>query len=413
MKNRQISEVIKRKHASKFGRILVLTGARQTGKTTLSKKLFSGYTYISIEDPVTVDQYKQLTAQQWQKNFPEAIIDEIQKEPQLVESIKSVYDQYPEPRYILLGSSQIMLLKKIKESLAGRVNIIELFPLTFPEMLTKSWKDNVVPSFFQQLISGEKPELLPFLLDKNHAAKMGVYEHHLKFGGYPALSGTSVTEFEKYDWLKNFVKTYLERDIRDLADFQNLEPFTKTQKLMAINTSQVLNNSKMAVEAGVSGKTIQRFIEYMQISYQLILLNSWHRNQKKRLTKASKVHFLDIGVLRAVLQKRGELNGHEFETAIVSEIYKQIKTAHASASVYHLRTADGREIDLLIESEDGYYAIEIKQASTIRAVDGIHLRDVEEILDKPVIKKFVLSNDMQIKDLGYDVVAMPAVQFLT
>ena len=413
MKSRQASEVIKRKHNSAFGRILVLTGANQTGKTTLAKNLYPDYTYISIEDPVTVNQYKQLTAQQWGNNFPVAIIDEIQKEPQLIESLKSVYDQYAEPRYILLGSSQIMLLKKVKESLAGRVSIIELFPLTFPEMLTSSWNDDIVPSYFQRMLMGETPDALPFLLDKKHAVKISVYEHHLKFGGYPAISDANIPEEEKLDWLRNFVRTYLERDIRDLAEFHNLEPFTKTQKLMAINTSQAINNSKMAVEAGVSVKTVQRFIQYMVISYQLIMLNSWNRNKKKRLTKAPKVHFLDVGVSRAVLQKRGELNGREFESAIVSEIYKQVKTSDAEASMYHLRTADGREIDLLIETEKGYCAIEIKQAFTVRQADEIHLRDIEEILDKPVIKKFVLSNDLQIKELGYGITAMPVVQFLT
>ena len=103
MKNRIVSKRILEQSASHFGRIIVLTGARQTGKTTLVKKIFSSYPYISIEDPVVVEEYKKLTASQWSSNFPRAILDEVQKEPQLVESIKSVYDQFPEPRYILLG----------------------------------------------------------------------------------------------------------------------------------------------------------------------------------------------------------------------------------------------------------------------------------------------------------------------
>jgi len=413
MKNRLVSNTILEKNASRFGRILVITGARQTGKTTLVKTLFPKYSYISIEDPITVEQYKILTASQWESYYPNAIIDEIQKEPQLIESIKAVYDQFSNSKYLILGSSQIMLLKKIRESLAGRCQIIEMFPLTLPELLTNSWTDKVEFSFFQKLILGLETESLPFRLDVDHAKKIKVFDYYLKFGGYPALSDDNISENERYDWLKNYVRTYLERDIRDLAELHNLEPFAKTQKLMAINTGNLLNNSKIAVEAGVTSKTVQRFIEYMNLSYQVLVLNPWSRNKKKRLVKSPKVHIMDVGVMRAILQKRGELTGHEFESAIVTEIYKQIKTANIEAQIYQLRTSDGREVDLLIETEHGYLAIEIKKSSTVRSVDAKHLRNLENILDKPILYKIVLSNDLNQIELGNGIIGIPAVKFLT
>lgn len=413
MKNRSITDNVLTKSKSRFGRILVITGARQTGKTTLVKKIFKHYPYISIEDPVTIDQYKTLTASQWLANYPQAILDEIQKEPQLIESIKSVYDQYDEPRYILLGSSQIMLLKKIRESLAGRCLIIEMYPLTLPELLTKGWNDTVQQSWFQKILQGQEVNNLPFLLDQKHQEKLNIYKYYLKFGGYPAISDETISETEKLDWLNNYIRTYLERDIRGLAEFRNLEPFTKTQRLMAINTGQLTNHTKIAAEAGVTSKTVQRFLEYMSISYQTLVLQPWSRNTKKRLVKSPKVHFLDPGVLRAILQKKGELDGHQFESAIVSEIFKQLKTAEIAAQAYHLRTSDGREVDLLLEMEDGYIAIEIKQSNTVRSVDGRHLRGLEDLLDKPILHKYILSNDPIIKDFGDDIKAVPAVQFLT
>ncbi len=413
MKNRLVSNTILEKNASRFGRILVITGARQTGKTTLVKALFPKYSYISIEDPITVEQYKTLTASQWESYYPNAIIDEIQKEPQLIESIKAVYDQFSGSKYLILGSSQIMLLKKIRESLAGRCQIIEMFPLTLPELLTSSLSDKIELSFFQKLLLGMETETLPFQLDADYAKKIKVFDYYLKFGGYPALSDENISENERYDWLKNYVRTYLERDIRDLAELHNLEPFTKTQKLMAINTGCLLNNSKIAVEAGVTSKTVHRFIEYMNLSYQVLILNPWSRNEKKRLVKSPKVHMMDVGVMRAILQKRGELTGHEFESAIIAEIYKQIRTINAEAQVYHLRTLDGREVDLLIETEKGYIAIEIKKSSNVRPVDAKHLRYLESILDKPVLHKMVLSNDLKFKELGYGITGMSVNQFLT
>ncbi|MCD4729461.1 MAG: DUF4143 domain-containing protein, partial [Bacteroidales bacterium] len=124
-------------------------------------------------------------------------------------------------------------------------------------------------------------------------------------------------------------------------------------------------------------------------------------------------HYLDVGVMRAVLQKNDELNGHEFESAIISEIYKQAKVTNEELSFYHLRTVDGREVDLLIETEHGYIAIEIKKSETVRSVDAKHLKGLEDILDKPVLNRFVISNDLSTRDLEDGITAIPAVQFLT
>jgi predicted AAA+ superfamily ATPase len=413
VRNRKQIELFKKKSKSRFGRIIIVTGARQTGKTTLVKNGFKDYTYISIEDPIAVSKYKNLTASQWNSLFPKAILDEIQKEPQIIESIKAVYDQYDEPRYVLLGSLQIMLLKKVKESLAGRSMIFELFPLTIPESLTKGWNDKIIDSYFQNVIVGNEEDLTPIMLDTKYSQKKNTFNNYLKFGAYPAISDDKLKDEEKYEWLFNYVKTYFERDIRDIAEIKKLELFTKTQKLLALNTAQLTNYSKLAVEAGVTSKTAQRFLEYSNISYQTITLQAWSRNQRKKLVKSPKVHFVDVGVLRTILNKKDELTGHEFESAIIAEIYKQVKTMDLHFDFYHLRTADGKEIDLLIETEKGYIAFEIKQSENVRSVDARHLRNIEEILDKPVLHKFLLSNDEDVKYFDGNVIAMSALQFLT
>ena len=413
MKNRIVSDIIKRKSSSSFGRIIVLTGARQTGKTTLVKNIFPDYPYISIEDPILVEEYKKLSASQWNSLYPIAILDEIQKEPKLVESIKSVYDQFPESKYILLGSSQILLLKKIRESLAGRCQIVEMYPLTLPELLTNSWDDKVQLSYFQKLILNKTEVISHFLLDKEHPQKKSVFDTYLRFGAYPAISDSAIKDEDKWDWLRNYVRTYLERDIRDLVELRRLEPFTRVQKLMALNTAQLVNYSRIANEAGVSSKTIQRFLEYMNISYQTLVLQPWSRNTKKRLVKSPKIHYLDVGVMRAILQKRDDLSGHEFESAVIVEIFKQAKAINADLSFYHLRTSDGREVDLLIETEHGYIAIEIKKSEKVRSVDAKHLKGLDDILDKPVLQRFVISNDLSIKEFDENIMAIPAVQFLT
>ena len=413
MKNRKIASFVEQKSQSKFGRILILTGARQTGKTTLVKQAFPAHEYLSIEDPVLRETYRNLTAQQWAKSYPNALLDEIQKEPLIIESIKAVYDQFDEPRYVLLGSSQLLLMEKVRESLAGRCSIVEMYPLTLPELQTKSWDDNIFDSLFQKLLKGEEPDYLPsFLLDKKRSEKLDAYSHYLKYGGFPAISGNDSNENEKFDWLKNYVRTYLERDIRDLASFRDLEPFIKLQQYLALNTGNIVNASSIANQLGINIKTVQRYIKYFEISYQSIVLPSWSKNQNKRLVKSSKVHYIDQGVIQAVLHKRGGMTGNEYESALIAEIYKQTKSEQSLAQFSFLRTHDGKEIDLLMEFPDHYYAFEIKMANKVTKTDARHLLNVEEILDKPIKKAFILSNDEETHHFDNKTVGVHAAMFL-
>ena len=415
MKSRHLNATLKKKAESRFGRIIVLTGSRQTGKTTLAKRVFGNYKYLSIEDPVTRGDYHRLTAGQWRTLFPEAILDEVQKEPDLIESIKSVYDQYEEPRYILLGSSQIILLEKVKESLAGRCSIYEVYPLTIPEMLTNDWNDAVKPSLFQQFISNERLPELPasYTLIDSHAQGIRTFNYYLNFGGYPAIVGSDTTDDERREWLNNYIRTYLERDIRDLVNLKDLEPFVRIQKTTSLLTGTSVNYSQLARESGIVPNTAQRFLRYLEISNQAFLLKPWFRNNLKRLAKSPKLHYIDPGIQRAILKKQGLLSGNEFESAVVAEIFKQLHYIPFSGDLYHLRTSDGREIDLLIEMEAGYIAVEVKMTSRVVQSDARHLIDLEDILDKPLLQSFVISNDLAIKQLAPGILALPAALALS
>jgi len=413
MKNRKIASYVQQKNLSRFGRILVLTGARQTGKTTLVKKIFPDYFYIPVEDPVIRNAYLNLTAQQWAKVYPKALIDEVQKEPALIESIKATYDRFDEPRYVLLGSSQLLLMEKVRESLAGRCTIIEMYPLTLPELRTKSWNDMLPDSLFQKLLNKEEIEYYPsFLLDNNRSEKFEAYAHYLKYGGFPAISEDDSNEDEKFEWLHNYVRTYLERDIRDLASFRDLEPFVKLQQYLALNTGNLINASSIANQLGINIKTVQRYLKYFEISYQSIELPAWSRNRNKRLVKSSKVHFIDQGVIQAVLHKRGGMTGNEYESAIIAELYKQAKNVQSLAGFSFLRTHDNKEVDLLLEFPDYFYAFEIKMANRVSKVDARHLFGLEDLLDKPVKKAFLLSNDEETKHFDDKTIAVHAAMFL-
>lgn len=414
-KRRQIENNILALKDKQYARILVFTGARQVGKTTLVKQLLPDYTYLSIEDPIKRKSYLNMTAQQWETLYPKAILDEVQKEPQLIESIKATYDTYGNVRYVLLGSSQLLLLEKVKESLAGRCLIYELYPLTIPEFETNSWEDDIHPSIWQRLLTNATAHiaLLPsFLLDERMSQKTAAWQHYVQYGGYPALVANEMTAEDRYIWLTNYVHTYLERDVRDLASFRDLDPFIKLQRATAIYTGCVLNASNLARDLGVTSKTVQRYLEYLRLSYQVLLLPAWERNSAKRLVKAPKIHFMDNGVLQAVLQKRSGTTGAEFESLVVSEIYKQAKNIFANVSFYHLRTQDGKEIDLLVETQDGYFAFEIKMAEHVTIADARHLMSIDSILDKPLLQGFVLSNDVETHQFTNNIQAINVAMFL-
>jgi len=415
MRNRTEKIRLQTVAASGFGRITVLTGARQTGKTTLVRELFRYYKYISLEDPVLRPEYARLSAGRWADEFPLAVLDEIQKVPEIIETVKAVYDESESSRYILLGSSQMLLMKQVRESLAGRCRLLELYPLTLPEMLTQSWNDAVDESRLVRWVRLGAVDKLPSVpaADERFNKAVSCFERYLRIGGYPALWKDTVSDSDAHDWLYDYVQTYLQRDIRDLAEIRNLEPFVLAQQVSARLTGEVLNYALLAKESGISAKTARRFLQYLQMSYQVFLLQPWFRNPLKRLVKSPKLHYLDPGVQSAVSGRYGVLTGHEFESAVVAEVIKQLKNSALRVEFYHLRTQDGREVDLLLETDQGYYAIEIKQTRMAGASDARHLYKLDEILDKPLIHAFVVSNDIAVKELGDRMTALPAALLLS
>ncbi len=299
--------------------------------------------------------------------------------------------------------------------MAGRCYIQEIFPLTLPEILTDNWNNEPKLSVFQQFIqTGLLPETLPsFKLYPDFVTREEAFNYYLNNGGYPALVNADLTDEDRYEWLLGYIRTYLERDIRDLADFKSLEPFIKIQKMTSLLTAQLVNFSQLGNEAGVSSKTAQRFLQYLEISYQTIILQPWYSNKLKRLVKTPKLHYLDPGVQKAILQKRGELAGNEFESAIVAEIYKQIQSINHNGAFFHLRTHDGAEIDLLFETAHGFIAFEIKMSNHITKTDARHLLNLDKILNKPLLKCFIISKDFEVKKISDKILAIPAAMFLT
>ncbi len=418
MFRRSAVERLKRRAAAR--RLLVLTGARQVGKTTLVQRAFPELDYVSFDDPAVREQVRSESAQEWLQRRPRAVLDEVQKAPAVLDTVKAVHDATDESTYVLLGSSQLLLMDKVTETLAGRAAIEELWPLTLPELATASWDEPVRPS-----------RLLRWLMDggdggaglgdalagvpassPSYAAARGVLDTYLVLGGMPAVYDARFEAVDRREWLRDYRRTYLERDVRDLANLRDLEPFTRAQHAIALRTGGLLNFADLANVAGVSGPTAKRFVRYLELSYQAVTTSAWNRNPNRRLAKAPKVHVVDPGVARAVTGRRGPLTGPEFESAVVSEVVKQVRTAALDVRFHHLRTYDGREVDLLLELAEGYVAVEVKQSERVADRDGRHLRALDELLDKPVLGRLLLSRDRRLRGLVGGVLAAPVAWVL-
>lgn len=337
MIRRQLEQKVK-SMAKKFS-VVAVTGPRQSGKTTLVKKVFSQKPYVSLENP---DEYEFALSdpKRFLSQFSEgAILDEIQRAPQLFSYIQGVVDSSKKKGlFILTGSQNFLLMESITQSLAGRVALLTLLPFSFSELKkTKYNPRNIEESVFN--------------------------------GFYPRLYDDGLTPQE---WFPNYIQTYIERDVRQVKDIQDLPTFQRFIKLCAARTGQILNIQKLATDCGVSPNTAKSWINILETSYIIYRLQPHYKNFNKRLIKSPKLYFWDTGLVSYLLgiEKSQDLITHSyrgalFETWVVSEIHKQFYHEGKRPSLYFW--ADKcHEIDLVFEKSENLIPLEIKSSNTIK-----------------------------------------------
>jgi hypothetical protein len=384
-------------------RLVLLTGARQTGKTTLARFKYSNLSYINLDAPENREYLKTISSASWARDIGNAVIDEAQKEPLVFEKIKYAYDEGGISFSIILGSSQILLIKKIRESLAGRISIYELWPLLMSEIYWDIDMKNTSFPLVEQLFTGDDLELIfrnvpGILLGKEGACRKKAENYLLHWGGMPALLPFS--DEERWKWLKDYEYTYLERDLADLARLDDLTPFRKFQKLSALRSASLLNYSELARDASVSIDTARRYLEYLRISYQVILLQPYYRNLTSSVVKTPKLYWLDIGLLRQLCGFKGEVSGQIYETMVVGELVKWVKTMQKNTDIYFYRTRSGLELDIILQTSQGIIGAEIKARKTIASRDLRPLKEVAKCLGKDWLGGLVIYQGDEIKKIA-------------
>ncbi len=345
--------------------VLLLTGPRQVGKTTLLRHLAGkDRSYVTLDDPGARTLAQSDPALFLQRFEPPVLIDEIQYAPELLPHIKMAVDAggRRRPSFWLTGSQQFRLMRGISETLAGRVAILNLLGLSQRERRRRNLD---VPPFLPTAAAVKAREVdAPALTLKRVYADIWL-------GSYPALTTKAVRDRDLF--YSSYLQTYLERDVRDLAQVGSAASFLRFLKACAARTGQMLNLSDLARDADVSVNTAKAWLSILQASFQVMLLPPYHSNLTKRLVKAPKLYFLDAGLCAYLAEwsspqtlEAGAMSGALLETYVFGEVVKSWWNRGKQPPLYYYRDKEHREIDLLIVQDRTVHPVEVKKSASVR-----------------------------------------------
>jgi predicted AAA+ superfamily ATPase len=381
--------------------VVVLTGARQTGKSTLARRLLEGpeRTYLSLDDLEILDRAR---------HEPDALcrahervtLDEVQRSPELVLAIKrAVDDDRRAGRFLLTGSTDLLLTRRISESLAGRAVHLTLWPLTRRERLgrgeTGIWCD---------LFRSEEedwPELL-----RAQDTPAGDWRAEARIGGYPTPALHLDDPDDRELWFAGYTQTYLERDLRDLANVASLVDFRRLMRAACLRAGNLANQTELGRDVGLSQSTVHRHLDLLEASHQLVRPAPYSVNRTKRLIKTPKLYWSDVG-LALHLAGESELRGAHLETLVLTELLAWRDSQPRGPQVLTWRTSGKQEVDFVVEWKDRLLPIEVKSAERGRRADAQGLRTFREEYADQALPGLLLHAGEEVAWVADGVVAAP------
>lgn len=351
------------KNSAKNFPVVTITGPRQSGKTTLVRLTFTKKPYVNLED-LDTRELAESDPRGFLEEYPEgAILDEVQRVPSILSYIQVIVDEKKQKgQFILTGSHQVELHEAISQSLAGRTDLLSMFPMTINE-LSQAGFDMTV-------------------------------DEYLLNGFYPQIHQENLNPTKTY---RAYVKTYLERDVRRLINIKNLNLFQRFIKLCAGRVGQLLNMSSLANEVGVSSHTIEEWISVLQASYLVILLQPYFKNFGKRVIKSTKLYFTDVGLLSYLLEienvkqmSRDPLRGHLVENLVMMELFKARSNQGVEPQLYFYRDSQKNEVDAIFQRGHELIPIEIKSAKTFNREFLKNLHFFQKITEGRAPQGFVI-----------------------
>lgn len=398
--NRHILPYLER--MKKQFRVLLVTGSRQVGKSTLLKnKLLPEYDYVTLDDFSDLS-IAQKDAALFFKNHPlPVIVDEVQRAPNLFLQIKLLADNSEEKgKIILTGSQSYKLLSNAADSLAGRVCIINMSSLSLREKYGIDFNTEFLPT--EEYISKRK----------NFIKTYENLWNHIWRGSMPELADDTV-EWESF--YRSYIRTYIDRDVADLIDVKNLVKFNNFMQCIASRVGELFNADSLARDVGVTSKTISQWTSILESSGVIKLLQPYEKNVSNRAVKTPKIYFMDTGLVchlvgwsSSQVAMNGAMSGSLFENFVISEIIKSYyNSGHDSKDIYFYRDKDKKEIDLIIEKDNILYPIEIKKSAQPTIDMAKSLSVLHKIPGKTVGQGCILCQCDKMHYLSDNVAALP------
>lgn len=385
--------------------VVLLNGARQTGKSTLVKYLSE----VGAGQYYTFDDFTLLASVQ---NDPEGfiaglqgpvIIDEIQRVPKLFVAIKKQVDRNREPgQFILTGSANYLMLPDLSESLTGRMDIITLWPFSNDEINGRK------SQFIDKLFAGQIPGVVESDLDQETLLQ------RIITGGYPEVQ-VLVSDKRKQNWFRSYVTTIIQREIRDISNIEGLFEIPRLLSILASQSASILNISNLNRKTGISNTTMKRYLSLLKAVFLIQLIPAWYRNVGKRLIKSPKVFINDTGLLSYLLGlsvsrlvQYPDLLGPVLENYILNELVKQSTWSDTEVKLYYYRTAYGREVDFVLENLRGdIVGIEVKSSCSVDSGDFKGLKDLHASVGEQFVYGVVLYTGKTIVPFGEKYFALP------
>jgi len=391
------------KQALEDSPVVLVHGPRQCGKTTLARQVgdAAGYTYVTFDDDVVVSAANADPIGFVHDLPPKAILDEVQRVPGLFTAIKSVVDRNRVAgRFILTGSANVLLVPRLADSLAGRMEILRLHPLAQIELVKT--KAQFLDVFFRGSFPARRWERLGKGLSERIAA-----------GGFPAALARAMPR-RRTAWYRDYVETLVQRDVRDLARISALEVLPRLLQFAAAQTARLLNVADLAAPFQLSRPTIRDYVTLLERVFLLEQLPAWHANRLSRLIKTPKLYIVDTGVAAALLGlDAGTLSldrpalGQLLETFVFQELRRQASAIDEHFAFHHFRDKDGAEVDIVIERGNQIAGVEVKTGATATSSDFRGLRKLQAAAGKRFVAGVVLYDGETSAGFGNDMYAVP------
>lgn len=386
-----------------FAKVIVLTGARQTGKTTLLKNesIFNDYKYFTLDDfdvlaQIEKDPFEILLSGE------KVIIDEAQKSPKIMIAIKKIVDENINANFVLSGSANLLLMKSVTESLAGRASYNILYPFAPAE-----WDGKYVPQWFMKLFDGEFP--VDATINSSSSLKK------LLFRGFMPRLFEIEKEEQIYLWWESYIRTYLERDLRDLSNISSLPDFRKVMELLALRTGSLVEQTGISNDTGISQPTVHRYLNILEESLLFARLRPYTVNKSRSITKTPKGYFIDSGLATylAAIKSSSSLDdkfaGHLFEGMILLYLLSLAEIFHFKLNFFRKRIG-GIEVDFVVELGHNAVGIEVKLADNVGFKDAKNLLQLKEYVPN-MVAGVIIYNGNSIMKIAKDVIAIPWQMF--